>query len=143
MDLQTVEQQYHLLQEESLGVMQALQTLAFKLKTASEDGDPAAREWLLDLKALALNIQGEQQRTVSVMQSVHQATQHDLAALQQADSAAWRPGYPQTPQAFQPQSNPQQPSGAFLNRLEQSGFGRMLMMGAGFGIGDDLIQRIF
>ena len=54
----------------------------------------------------------------------------------------WQPGYPQTPQApGYPQAQPQQ--GGFLSSLEHSGFGQALMMGAGFGIGDDLINSIF
>ena len=56
-----------------------------------------------------------------------------------------QPGYyPQTPQSMPQQGYaPQQQGGGFLSSLEHSGFGQSLMMGAGFGIGDDLINSIF
>ena len=139
MDLQTVEQQYNQLQQEAQGVMQSLQALAGKLKTAADGGNQDAREWLLDLKELALNVQQEQQQVMGVMQAMHQAVQNDLS---QSQGGQWQPGYPQTPQAMS-QGYPQQQSGGFLSALEHSGFGQALMMGAGFGIGDDLINSIF
>jgi hypothetical protein len=139
MDLQTVEQQYNQLQQEAQGVSQGVQTLAGKLKAAADGGNTDAREWLLDLRELALNIQQEQQQVMAVMQAIHQAMQNDVAAQ---SGSQWQPGYPQTPQAV-PQGYPQQQSGGFLNSLEHSGFGQALMMGAGFGIGDDLINSIF
>jgi hypothetical protein len=138
MDIATVEQQYNQLQQEAQGVSQGLQSLAAKLKTAVDAGNADAREWLLDLKELAINIQQEQQQVMMVMQSMHQAVQND----QQTQGGQWQPGYPQTPQA--PGYGQQQPqSGGFLNSLEHSGFGQAIMMGAGFGIGDDLINSIF
>jgi hypothetical protein len=36
-----------------------------------------------------------------------------------------------------------QGGGGFLSELAHSGFGQALMMGAGFGIGDDLINSLF
>ncbi len=47
---------------------------------------------------------------------------------------------------FQPQPGcapPQQQSGGMLGGFLNSGFGRTIEMGAGFGIGDDLINKIF
>ena len=136
MYLQTVEQQYNQLQQESQQVMQSLQTLAGKLKSAADSGNQDAREWFLDLKELALNLQSEQQQVMSVMQAMHQAAQNDMNTMQG--------GYPQNPQGqYQPESVPQQQSGGFLSSVEHSGFGKAIMMGAGFGIGDDLINSIF
>ncbi len=147
MDLQTVEQQYNQLQQEAQGVMQGLQTLAGKLKTAADGGNQDAREWLLDLKELALNIQTEQQQVMTLMQAMHQAAQNDMTAMQ-GQGGQWQPGYPQPAQPrpdYGPwgSGQPQQQSGGFLSSLEHSGFGQALMMGAGFGIGDDLINSIF
>ncbi len=137
MDIATVEQQYNQLQMEAQGVSQGLQSLATKLKAAADSGNTDAREWLLDLRELAVNIQQEQQQTMTVMQSVHQAVQNDL----QGQGGQWQPSFPQTPNAgFVPQ---QPQSGGFLNSLEHSGFGQAIMTGAGFGIGDDLINSIF
>ncbi len=142
MDLQTVEQQYQQLQAEAQGVSQAIQALAAKMQQGSEK-NPDSREWLLDLKQLALNIQQEQMQVMGLLQAMHQAVQNDMA-MQQAggfgQQPSWQPGYPQTPQAGY--SNQGQ-GGGFLNSLEHSGFGQALMMGAGFGIGDDLINSIF
>ena len=136
MDIATVEQQYNQLQQEGQSVTQGIQGLAGKLKTAADGGSTDAREWLLDLKELALTIQQEQQQAMMLMQAMHQAVQNDMQRYAQ------QPGYPQTPQASgYPQTQPQQ--GGFLNSLEHSGFGQALMMGAGFGIGDDLINAIF
>jgi hypothetical protein len=46
-----------------------------------------------------------------------------------------------------PQQNyggyPQQQGGGILGGFMNSGFGRAIAMGAGFGIGDDLINSIF
>lgn len=135
-----MEQQYNRLQQEGQSVIQSIQGLAGKLKTAADGGSADAREWLLDLKELALNIQQEQQQVMMLMQAMHQAVQNELQQCIQPQS--WQPGYPQTPQAQgYPQAQPQQ--GGFLNSLEHSGFGQALMMGAGFGIGDDLINAIF
>jgi hypothetical protein len=150
MDLATVEQAYHQLQQEDQGVMEALQTLVSKLKTAADGGNQDAREWLLDLKKLALNIQNEQQQVMVVMQTMHRAVQNDVAAMQPGSGGRrWQPGYPQTPRVGQPQGYSQQqggglhPAQGFLNSLEHSEFGQMLKLGAGFGIGDALINRLF
>jgi len=135
MDIATVDQQYNQLQQEAQGVMQGLQNLAGKLKTAADAGNTDAREWLLDLKELAINIQQEQQQVMAVMQAMHQAMQN------QGQQAGWQPGYPQTPQPGYGQ--PQQQGGGFLSDFLNSGFGRAIEMGAGFGIGDDLINKLF
>ena len=72
-DIATVEQQYNQLQQEGQSVTQGIQGLAGKLKTAADGGSADAREWLLDLKDLALNIQQEQQQVMMLMQAMHQA----------------------------------------------------------------------
>ena len=52
------------------------------------------------------------------------------------------PAQPQAPQGWgQPPAA--QGGGGFLGSLLNSGFGRAIEAGAGFGIGDDLINRIF
>jgi len=134
-DIQTIDQQYNQLQQEAQQVAQGIQVLAQKLKAASDNGDQNAREYLLDLRELAMNIQQEQQQVMAVMQAVHEAMQN------QSLQPGWQPGYPQTPQASYGQ--PQQQGGGFLSEFLNSGFGRAIEMGAGFGIGDDLINRIF
>jgi len=139
MNLQIVEQQYQQLQSEAQGVSQAIQALATKMQQGAEK-NPDSREWMLDLKQLALNIQQEQMQVMSLMQAMHQAVQNDMGMQQPGGGQQWQPGYPQTPQAGYPN---QGQGGGFLSSLEHSGFGQALMMGAGFGIGDDLINSIF
>jgi hypothetical protein len=134
-DIQTIDQQYNQLQQEAQQVAQGIQVLAQKLKAASDNGDQNAREYLLDLRELAMNIQQEQQQVMAVMQAVHQAMQN------QGQQPGWQPGYPQTPQPSYGQ--PQQQGGGFLSEFLNSGFGRAIEMGAGFGIGDDLINKLF
>jgi uncharacterized phage infection (PIP) family protein YhgE len=101
MDIRTIDQQYNQLQQEAQQVSQGIQTLAQKLKAASDSGDQNAREYLLDLRELAINIQQEQQQVMAVMQAVHQAMQN------QSLQPGWQPGYPQTPQVGYGQPQPQ------------------------------------
>jgi hypothetical protein len=79
-----VEQQYNRLQQEGQSVTQGIQGLAGKLKTAADGGSADAREWLLDLKELALNVQQEQQQVMMLMQAMHQAVQNELQQLRTA-----------------------------------------------------------
>ena len=77
-DITTVEQQYNQLQQEGQSVTLAIQGLAGKLKSAADGGSTDAREWLLDLKELASNIQQEQQQVMTLMRAMHQAVQNDM-----------------------------------------------------------------
>ena len=79
-----MEQQYNRLQQEGQSVTQGIQGLAGKLKTAADGGSADAREWLLDLKELALNVQQEQQQVMMLMQAMHQAVQNELQQLRTA-----------------------------------------------------------
>ena len=156
MDLVTLEQQYRQLLQEDQGVIQGLQALAAKLKTAAEGGHQDAREWMQDLKNLALSIQAEQQQMMVLLQALHQATQNEVAAIattqpdqiSSSSPSPWQPSYPQTPKvSLSPSSRlqmaPQVSSGNYLNNPEYSEFGQMLMMGSRFGIGDAFILRHF
>ncbi len=109
-------------------------------------GNTDAREWLLDLRELAMNIQQEQQQVMAVMQAVHTAAQNDpLSRVQpyaQQQNPGWQPGYQGILQQGFAQSQ-QQGDGGFLSEFMNSGFGRAIEMGAGFGIGDDLINKLF
>ena len=137
MDIQTIDQQYQQLQNEGQQVGQALQTLAGKLQTAAQGGSTDAREWLLDLREVALAIQSEQQQVAALLQAIHSMWQN------QAQQAAANPamaGFGGMPMGGGPQQGGglMGALGGFLN----SGFGRAIEMGAGFGLGDDLINRI-
>ncbi|MGA8009942.1 MAG: hypothetical protein WCA24_11190 [Thiomonas sp.] len=140
MDIQTIDQQYQQLQGEAQQVGQQLQALAGKLQTAAQGGNQDAREWLLDLREVALGIQAEQQQMTQVLQAIHGMWQNQSQQMQ-----AMQPGY--MPQGMtQNAMMPQQQGGGVMGALSgflNSGFGRAIEMGAGFGLGDDLINKIF
>ena len=152
MDIQTVDQCWQQVQAQDQAVNQALQGLAAKLQTAVAAGNADAREWLLDLREIALSFQGQQQQATLLLQAIHAMLQNEHSQLQSVPAAAGYPpqqqGYPQQgyPQQGYPQQGyPQQGGGVMgaLGGFLNSGFGRALEMGAGFGIGEDLINKIF
>jgi len=163
MDIQTIDTAYGQLQSQSQQTVQELKDLAGKLQAASQAGNSDAREWLLDLRSIALAIQSEQNQVSNLLQALHGFVENQHQALQasvpqtvpqqnwqQAQPAPLpypQQGYPQQgyppggyPQGYQ-QGYPQQ--GGMLGGLFNSGFGRAILTGAGFGIGDDLINKIF
>ncbi len=129
MDPQTIDQSYHELQNEFGEVAKSLQDLAGKLQKAADGGDQQARDWLFDLKTLALSIKSEQMQCQNLFSAVHGFIDNQHQSYNQ-----------QIPQ-YQQQYGAQRQGGlgGFLN----SGFGRAIEMGAGFGLGDDLINSIF
>jgi len=157
MDIQTIDNQYGQLQSQAQQTVGELQALAQKMQAAAQAGNMDAREWLLDLRSIALAIRAEQSQVANLLQSIHNMVASQTAPQQQGP---WgnQQGYPQQqpmplpPQGYPQQGYPQQPGygyaqppqqggifGAFLN----SGFGRALEMGAGFGLGEDIIDKIF
>jgi hypothetical protein len=170
MDVQTIDTQYQQLQTQAQQTVQELKDLAAKLQAASAAGNQDAREWLLDLRGIALAIQVEQNQVSNLLQSLHGFVENQHQALQVAPSSVpqspWAPAPQQQPmplpypqqQAYPPQPYPQQPlypqqgypqqmgypqQGGLLGGLLNSAFGRAVEMGAGFGLGDDLINKIF
>jgi hypothetical protein len=144
MDVQTIDQHYSQLQNQSQQTIQALQTLGGKLQAAAQGGDQQAREWLLDLRELALSFRSEQDQMANLLQAIHGyvANQAQVAAAPPMSpppaSGGWNAGaYPPTQSPM-----PAQGGGMFGNFLN-SGFGRALEMGAGFGIAEDVMRDIF
>jgi hypothetical protein len=133
MDPQTVDQNYAQLQQQAQQTAAQIQTLAGKLQAAAAAGDPNAREWMLDLKEIALGVQQEQGQVSLLLQSIHSMVDNHVQAMGQ-------PQY-QQPQYQQPQY--QQGAGGMLQQFLGGGFGRAIVAGAGFGIGDDIINSIF
>jgi conjugal transfer/entry exclusion protein len=62
MDIQSIDTQYSQLQEQSRQTASEISTLADKLRPAAQSGNQDAREWMLDLKEIALAIQAERTR---------------------------------------------------------------------------------
>ena len=155
MDPQTVDQNYAQLQQQGQQTASLIQTLAGKLQTAAAAGDTNAREWMLDLKEIALGVQQEEGQVSLLLQSIHSMVDNHVQSTGQ-------PGYQQQgyqqPQGYQQQGY-QQPQGyqqqgmggmggmggggGMLQSFLGGGFGRAIVSGAGFGIGDDIINKIF
>ncbi|GBQ70686.1 hypothetical protein AA103196_2563 [Ameyamaea chiangmaiensis NBRC 103196] len=128
MDVQVIDQAYTQLQSQAQQTVQALQTLGNKLQAAANGGDSQAREWMLDLRELALTFQAEQQQVGALLQALHAGIAQQQAAAPTFDAA--------------PAPAPQQ-GGGFFGSLLSSGFGQAVAAGAGFGIGNDIIKDIF
>ena len=153
MDIQTIDSQYGQLQSQAQQTVQELKDLATKLQTATQSGNQDAREWLLDLKSIALAIQAEQNQVSNLLQSLHTvswrtSTRRCSKCRNRCPRHPWQqnPAQPYPPQPYPQQAYPQQgypQQGGMLGGLFNSGFGRAIMTGAGFGIGDDLINKIF
>jgi hypothetical protein len=148
MDIETIDQQYQQLQGQAQQTIQELSGLADKLQAAAQGGNPDARDWLLDLKSIALAIKAEQTQVGLLLQALHGFVANQAQALQ-APSAPSGWGQPPAYQGGygQPQPGYGQPQqggvGGVIGSFLSSGFGRAIEMGAGFGIGDDLINKIF
>jgi ABC-type transporter Mla subunit MlaD len=142
MDIQTIDSQYSQLQGQAQQTVQELKDLATKLQSAQQAGNPDAREWLLDLKSIALAIQAEQNQVSNLLQALHGFVENQSQALQQMPPQNPWGQQPQQPMPYPQQGYPQQ-GGGLLGGLFNSGFGRAIVTGAGFGIGDDIINKIF
>lgn len=139
---ETIDSEYAKLQQEADEVGKAITDFSQKLQGAATGGDAMAREWLLDLKSIALQIQQEQLQMQSLLQAVHDFTVNHLSDAAQPQYAA-PPQYAQPGYAPQPAYGYQQGGGGgVLSRFMGGGFGRAIISGAGFGIGDDIINHI-
>jgi len=136
-DPETVDQNYAQLQQQAQQTAALIQTLAGKLQTAAAAGDQNAREWMLDLKEIALGVQQEQGQVSLLLQSIHAMVNNHVQNMAQPE---YQQGYQQ--QGYQQQPQYQQ-GGGMLQQFLSGGFGRAIVTGAGFGIGDDIINKIF
>lgn len=168
MDSETIDQNFRQLQKESEDTIDALKTLAQKLQAAVDAGDQNAREWILDLKQIALSVQEEENQATLLLQSIHEFVVNEMQAQPAPAQGAQQPAAPAQPVQYQQppvqyQEPPQYPPGGMgmggmlgglgmggmggmgggLGRFVNSGFGRAMVSGAGFGIGADIIGHIF
>jgi hypothetical protein len=136
-DVATVDQEYQQLQQESGALTQAIQGFATKLQTAGDAGDAQAKEWVLDLKSVALQIQQEQLQMQALLMALHDFLSNTLQQTPQAPVAS-----PVQEVAAQPQQ-----AGGLFSRFRGGGFGQAMTqgigMGAGFGLADSVINSIF
>jgi hypothetical protein len=147
MDTATVDSQYAALQQQAQQTSSLLQALAGKLSTVAAAGDTNAREWALDLKEIALAIRDEESSTTQLLTAIHALVDNHVqsaAPLYQAPEPQYQP------QQYQPQYPAQQPyqpqyqqQGGALQHFLGGRFGQAIVNGAGFGIGDDIVNSIF
>jgi hypothetical protein len=138
MDTATIDQAYSQLQTEFQDVARTVQALAQKLQSAADSGDQNAREWLLDLKGVALDIKDEQMQVNNLLTAIHGF----VANANQAPPPP--PVYAQPMQQPMQQAYPQQQRrGGMFGNFLSGGFGQAMEMGAGIGLGEDLINSIF
>ncbi|HUC16517.1 MAG TPA: hypothetical protein VMA37_02385 [Acetobacteraceae bacterium] len=150
MDVATIDQQYQQLQTQAQQTIQEIRELAGKLSDAAKAGNQDAREWLLDLKSIALALQAEQNQVGLLLQALH-----GFVANQGANQGAMMPAPAQNPTqgpwsggppmgaGYQSGFGTGPMGGGMLGGFLNSGFGRAVEMGLGFGLGDDLINKIF
>jgi hypothetical protein len=150
-DPETVDQNYAQLQQQGQQTTALIQALAGKLQAAAAAGDSNAREWVLDLREITLGVQQEEGQMSLLLQSIHSMVGNHVQAVTPAAQPQYQQPEYQQPQYQQPQyQQPQYQQGAgamggmgTLQRFLGGGFGRAIVTGAGFGIGDDIINKIF
>jgi hypothetical protein len=141
MDAETIDRNYAQLQQQGRQTMQLIQTLANKLQAASAAGDQNAREWQLDLKEIALAVRDEEGQTSTLLGSIHAMVDNHVQQI--TTSAAPPPGYQQPYPMQTGYPGGSGGGGGMLQRFLGGGIGRAIATGAGFGIGDQIIQDIF
>jgi hypothetical protein len=139
MDTATIDQAYSQLQTEFQDVAQTVQGLAQKLQRAADSGDQNAREWLLDLKGVALDIKDEQMQVNNLLTAIHGF----VANANQAPPPPPVYAQPMQQQPMQQVYPQQQRRGGMFGNFLSGGFGQAMEMGAGIGLGEDLINSIF
>jgi len=144
--VQTIDKEYDQLKQEADQAGQQIQTLAQKLQTAVDGGDANAREWLLDLKSVALQVQQEQLQMQTLLQALHDFIINNVDQQNAAPQAQQAPQYQQAAPQYQQQNLQSQRGGGgmgLLGNFMGGGFGQAMKTGVGFGIGDMLIGSIF
>jgi hypothetical protein len=144
-DYQTAENQALQLQQQANQVAQRLKEVADKLQTKVSDPH-LSRELMLDLRETAIAIQQQNQSALMMIQQMAQyihALESNLAAMQPQAAPMQPRGWAAQPwgaQPYQPYPTAQYPTATsgFMGNLA-SGLG----LGAGFGLGEDLVDSIF
>ncbi|MBO0748099.1 MAG: hypothetical protein J2O47_07105 [Acidimicrobiaceae bacterium] len=138
MNPETIDNEYTRLEQQAASTKEAIGAFCEKLQVAAEGGDAKAKEWLLDLKTIALQVKEEELQVQSLLQAVHDFTVNHLSEDQSQLHYVNGPAYVPRPAYGYQEGGP----GGILSRFMGGGFGRALVTGAGFGIGDDIINRI-
>jgi hypothetical protein len=146
-DTQTIDNTYAQLQQQSQQTVQLITTLAQKLQAAANNGDPNAREWLLDLKEITIGFQSEQSQVTLLLQAIHNFVANEAQQQQQQAPPPQQPIYQQPvyqqPVYQQPIYQQGYGGGGGFGGFLHGGFGQAIATGAGLAIGEDIINDIF
>jgi hypothetical protein len=114
-------------------------------QTAAQAGDQNAKEWLLDLKQVALDVKDEQMQATMLLQAIHQFVSESHDQLQQQVRQYQQMAPQQAPMGMGGRGGllGGGGGGGLFGGLLGGGFGRAMAMRAGFGRGDDLISNMF
>ena len=126
MDYSSAQSQVMQVEQQSQTLIEHIQTVAQKLKTAAPD-DATGREWAMDLREIAMSVQSENQMLATLVTQMGQYIQTLEAQLQTHPNPT-----------VQPRGWASSGGGGFLGSLT-AGLG----MGAGFGLAEDAISGIF
>jgi hypothetical protein len=141
MDTSSIDQAYGQLQTEFKDVADSIQGLAAKLQSAAQGGDANAKEWLLDLRQVALDVKDEQVQVNALLSTIHGFVDNANQQLQM-ESQQMQGGQMGRGGMGGGMFGGGRGGGMFGGFLG-GGFGRAMEMGAGIGLGEDLINRIF
>jgi outer membrane receptor protein involved in Fe transport len=127
----TVDREYERLERNSERTADLIRRLGEKLERAAAAGDANAREWGLDLREVALAVRDEEQQTKTVISAIQELVDDEMRQVAQQGGR------------YQPVAYQGYGYGGGFNRFLGGGFGQALMMGAGFGLGEEIIDDIF
>jgi hypothetical protein len=128
MDFSSAQNQVMQVQQQSQTVIQNIQALAQKLKSAAPD-ESTGRDWAMDLREIAMSVQNQNQMLAMLVTQMGQYIQTLEAQLQTHPSPTVQPrGWGMQGMG----------GGGFLGNLT-AGLG----LGAGFGLAEDAINGIF
>ena len=128
----TVDREYEQLEKRAENTASLLKKLSDKMSARAAAGDPNAREWSLDLREVAIAVRDEEQQTRTVISAIQDLVDEELRQAPQQQSMRYQQG-PYQGYGY----------GGGFNRFLGGGFGSALAMGAGFGLGEEIIEDIF
>jgi outer membrane receptor protein involved in Fe transport len=128
----TVDREYERLEKRSEATAELIKRLADKMSARAAAGDANAREWSLDLREIAIAVRDEEQQTRTVISSIQDLVDEELRQQPQQQAVRYQQG-PYQGYGY----------GGGFNRFLGGGFGQALAMGAGFGLGEEIIEDIF
>ena len=147
MDTQTIDKSYEQLQQQSQQTVQLITALAQKLQAAANDGRPECPGMAAGSQGDHHRLPAEQSQVTLLLQAIHNFVANQAQQQQQQAPPPQQPVYQQhavsaaadLPTAHVPAAYGGGGYGGFMG----SSFGQAIATGAGFAIGEDIIDDIF